>query len=121
MQIHLKQPEIQQALIQHLATQGIQTSGKNVDIVFTAGRKGSGLSAEISIEDGNALPDFGDDTPPEAPEGPPEIAVKAAKLSVVPPPEPAPKEDQPVATPEEAPVENVEGVARAKAATSLFN
>ena len=87
MQIQLKQTEIISALKQYITTQGIDLTDKDVTVTFTAGRKESGISAEIDIEE-NALPDFdiddnGDDAKP---------APKAAVLSVVvtaPSPEPA--------------------------------
>lgn len=51
MQINLKQNEIETALKQYIAQQGISLQGKNIYIAFTAGRKESGISAELSIED----------------------------------------------------------------------
>ena len=52
MQIQLKQAEITEALKQYIAKQGINLTGKEVTIDFTAGhRSKSGLTADISIED----------------------------------------------------------------------
>lgn len=51
MQINLKQSEIEVALKNYIAQQGINLSGKDVAISFTAGRKEAGISADISIED----------------------------------------------------------------------
>lgn len=51
MQIILKQESIEQALKQFIASQGINLTNKIVTVDFTAGRKGSGLSAELNIED----------------------------------------------------------------------
>lgn len=51
MQINLKQQEIESALKGYIASQGINLFNKDVNIAFTAGRKGSGLSAEVIIED----------------------------------------------------------------------
>lgn len=51
MKLYLKQAEIIDALKQFVAKQGFSLTGKSVDIAFTAGRKESGLSAEVSIED----------------------------------------------------------------------
>jgi hypothetical protein len=51
MRIQLKQPEIIQAITNYLVSQGIVVFNKDIQIVFTAGRKGSGLSAEININD----------------------------------------------------------------------
>ena len=65
MQINLKQSEIVEALKQYVSRQGINLAGKDVAIAFTAGRKESGISAEISIEDAD-IPDFfgGEPNPP---------------------------------------------------------
>ena len=51
MIINLKQNEIEQALRAYVAAQGISLSGKELTIAFTAGRRESGISAEISIDD----------------------------------------------------------------------
>lgn len=51
MLITLKQHEIVAALRLYVATNGINLSGKSLDVAFTAGRKESGLTAEVSIED----------------------------------------------------------------------
>ena len=51
MQIHLKQKEIEAALKLFVARQGISLTGKTVAVAFTAGRKDTGLSAELTIED----------------------------------------------------------------------
>ena len=57
MQIQLKQSEIIQALKLYISTQGINLNGKTVEVAFTAGRKETGLSADIDIQDieGNAV------------------------------------------------------------------
>jgi len=78
MQIQLKQTEIISALKQFISSQGIDLTGKDVSVTFTAGRKESGISAEMDIEE-NALPDFaeaGDDLDPQQ-------AAKVAVLSMV--------------------------------------
>lgn len=49
MQISLKQSEIVSAIRGYIETQGINLSGKNVDISFTSGRKGNGLTADVNI------------------------------------------------------------------------
>lgn len=59
MIINLKQAEIVAALKLYINQQGINLAGKTVTIDFTAGRKESGLSAEINIEDG-AVPGYTD-------------------------------------------------------------
>ena len=58
MQISLKQNEIEVALKNYLSQQGISLYARDVSIAFTAGRKESGISAEITIEDAD-IP-FGD-------------------------------------------------------------
>lgn len=49
MQISLKQSEIVSAIRGYIESQGINLSGKNVDISFTSGRKGNGLTADVDI------------------------------------------------------------------------
>ena len=57
MQVQLKQAEIISALKQYISGQGISLQGKQVEMTFTAGRKESGISVEISIDDVD-IPDF---------------------------------------------------------------
>lgn len=57
MQVQLKQAEIIAALKQYISGQGISLQGKQVEMAFTAGRKESGISVEISIDDVD-IPDF---------------------------------------------------------------
>lgn len=51
MQINLKQAEIEVALRDYVSKLGISLEGREVDIVFTNGRKSNGLSADIEISD----------------------------------------------------------------------
>lgn len=51
MQVNLKQKEIEAALRDYVANQGLSLIGKTIDIQFTAGRKEAGISAEIDIQD----------------------------------------------------------------------
>ena len=51
MQIHLKQREIEAALKMFVSQQGINLTNKVIEVSFTAGRKDTGLSAELTIED----------------------------------------------------------------------
>lgn len=51
MQIILKQPDIEQALKGHIKAQGINLTGKDVSMSFTAGRKEAGISVELNITD----------------------------------------------------------------------
>ncbi len=55
MQISLKQSEIIAAIRGYIETQGINLSGKNVDITFTSGRKGNGVSADVDIYTGEKV------------------------------------------------------------------
>ena len=57
MNITIKQREIQAALLNYIAQQGITLADKEVTITFTAGRKEAGITAEISIEDA-AMPEI---------------------------------------------------------------
>lgn len=50
MRIHLIQEEIVAALKQYISDKGIDLSAKDVSITFTAGRKNTGLSADMQIE-----------------------------------------------------------------------
>lgn len=77
MQIQLKQTEIITAVKQYITSQGIDLWGKNVTVTFIAGRKESGIFADIDIEE-NILPDFAAADDNEIP------AHKAAVLSMVP-------------------------------------
>ena len=61
MQISLKQSEIVAALKAYVVQQGFNLAGKTVSIDFTAGRKESGITADIDIEDADQLPDLGVD------------------------------------------------------------
>lgn len=79
MIINLKQTEIEQALRAYVVAQGISLHGKDLTISFTAGRRESGISAEISIDDVE-IPGFTNDVyVAEVP-----VAAKAAVLSLAP-------------------------------------
>lgn len=62
MQINLTQSEIVVALKNYISQQGINLYSKEVSISFTAGRKESGISAAMDIEDID-LPQFGEAEP----------------------------------------------------------
>lgn len=51
MQVQLKQSEIEAALKGYIAQQGINLTNKSITCTFTAGRKDSGISVELEIED----------------------------------------------------------------------
>ena len=50
MLIQLKQKEIEKALAMYIEAQGISLVNKTVYVAFTAGRKDSGLTADVEIE-----------------------------------------------------------------------
>jgi hypothetical protein len=79
MQINLKQAEIVQALRAYVVAQGINLTGKDVDISFTAGRRESGISADITIEDA-VIPGYTNAVSDEAPE----VSAHVVTLAVVP-------------------------------------
>ena len=54
MQIQIKQTEVEQAIKDYLTKQGISLVDMDVAITFTSGRKGAGLTASVSIEQGVA-------------------------------------------------------------------
>ena len=54
MQITLKQSEIEVALKNYIVAQGINLTGKTIEVAFTAGRKEAGISAELDINDAGA-------------------------------------------------------------------
>lgn len=51
MQIIIKQSEIEVAVKNYIAELGINLTGKDVEVSFTAGRKEDGLSASLDIVD----------------------------------------------------------------------
>ena len=51
MQISLNQTEIESALKDYVAKQGIRLQGRVVSIEFTSGRKENGVSADLCISD----------------------------------------------------------------------
>ena len=59
MQVNLKQHEIEAALKNFISQQGISLVGKRVGISFTAGRKETGISADMTIEESD-IPGFND-------------------------------------------------------------
>ena len=94
MNIIIKQKEIEAGIKLYLLQQGIQLIGKSTEISFTAGRKDSGLSAEIEINDKEGVTSVVDSmiqqqapvapviAPVPAPIIPPAIAQAAEELSV---------------------------------------
>jgi hypothetical protein len=49
MKISLQQTEIEAALRADISAQGIATQGKDITFDFTMGRKGAGLTVEVTI------------------------------------------------------------------------
>jgi hypothetical protein len=56
MQVQLKQAELNAAVRQYVAAEGLSLVGKDVSIEFTAGRGENGITATVSIENGVTLP-----------------------------------------------------------------
>jgi len=54
MQITLNQDEIEKALKNYVASQGISITGKHVDVTLIAGRAPNGMSASINISNDDA-------------------------------------------------------------------
>lgn len=50
MQISLRQVEIEKAIVDYIADQGITIGNKEITVAFTAGRGDAGISASINIE-----------------------------------------------------------------------
>lgn len=96
MQINLKQVEIERALKNYIAQQGIDLYGKLIALSFTAGRKESGISVDISIEEDLEF------TVPAYTGAPPEMIRNAEQAVAVMAP--------PVFVSEQAPVEVGNGV-----------
>lgn len=65
MIINLKQTEIVAALKLYISQQGINLTNKEIQVSFTAGRKDTGLSAELTIEDGAGYVEIPGFTEPE--------------------------------------------------------
>lgn len=107
MIINLKQTEIEQALRAYVVAQGISLHGKDLTISFTAGRRESGISAEISIDEVE-IPGYSNDVyvADEAP-----VAATVASVEV-------PEEPQPV--PQEEAQEDAAPAVEAKPTVSLF-
>lgn len=115
MQITLRQREIEAALKGYVLQQGINLTGKTIAIAFTAGRKESGISAEIDIEEAGytGIPGYSD---AEADKVEAPVALTVVKTAF--PEIPAPHTEG-SDIPEQPPVVE-EPVEAKKTATSLF-
>ena len=116
MRIQLRQTEIEEALQQYIANQGINLTGKVVEIGFTASRSADGLTADVDIT--NAP----DNTKPT--QAIPRAVNTEAQVAEQPT---APAEEVPVAETKENPfagsdeADAVEEATEATPAVSLFN
>lgn len=113
MIINLKQTEIELALRAYVVAQGISLHGKDLSISFTAGRRESGISAEISIDDVE-IPGYTNTVAEEVEvTKAPVISMAPAAATVTPA-----EEAQPV--PQEEVQEDAAPVVEAKPTVSLF-
>jgi hypothetical protein len=97
MQISLKQREIENAIRAYISAQGINLTGKDVTIDFTAGRSQSGLTADINIEEAGVgaqspqpLGGVNTTTNDQAKKSEPVLTGKAAEAKTAPDPTPYP-------------------------------
>ena len=110
MRIQLRQTEIEEALQQYIANQGINLTGKVVEIGFTASRSADGLTADVDITNAtdSAKPAQAIPRAPVKAEAP--VAEQPAEEA------PAQEEQAPEAQAEEAPAKEP-----ATPASSLFS
>lgn len=139
MQVTLKQKEIVAAITAHLGAGGLSVSGKEISVKFTAGRKGDGLVAQVSIDEQEDVPGYGAADIPVKPkpakvaealakrveastEGQATAAVSATEGVSTAGTEAGAEADAAVAS-DEAPleVESADGTAKATPAPNLFN
>jgi hypothetical protein len=81
MDIHIKQKEIEVAIEDYIANQGINLVNKNVSMSFTAGRGGSGISADINIEEKKELKPTTLGTPTQRAEALAKAAAEESEIS----------------------------------------
>ena len=55
MKIQLTQTNIVEGIKMYLQSQGIKMQGRDIQVLFTAGRKQSGLIADVDIEDNSDI------------------------------------------------------------------
>ena len=55
MKIQLSQSNIIEGIKMYLQSQGIKLHGRDLQVLFTAGRKQSGLTADVDIEDNSEI------------------------------------------------------------------
>ncbi len=54
MDLTLNDGEIKEAIVNYVSANGVNTSGKRVDVTIVTGRKNSGSKAEVVISDADA-------------------------------------------------------------------
>lgn len=55
MKIQLNQTNIVEGIKMYIQSQGINLDGRDIQVVFTAGRSRSGMTADVDIEDNSAI------------------------------------------------------------------
>ena len=55
MKIQLSQTNIVEGIKMYLQSQGIKLQGRDIQVLFTAGRKQSGLIADVDVEDNSDI------------------------------------------------------------------
>lgn len=114
MIINLKQTEIEQALRAYVISQGISLHGKDLTISFTAGRRESGISAEISIDDVE-IPGYSNDVyVADAAPVAKDVVVRPAMVTS------AEVQEEPQPVPQEEAQEDAAPAVEAKPTVSLF-
>ena len=114
MIINLKQTEIEQALRAYVISQGISLHGKDLTISFTAGRRESGISAEISIDDVE-IPGYSNDVyVADAAPVAKDVVVRPATVTS------AEVQEEPQPVPQEEAQEDAAPAVEAKPTVSLF-
>lgn len=118
MIINLKQTEIEQALRAYVISQGISLHGKDLTISFTAGRRESGISAEISIDDVE-IPGYSNDVyVADAAPVAKDVVVRPTPVTATVTSDEGQEESQPV--PQEEAQEDAAPAVEAKPTVSLF-
>lgn len=93
MKINLRQADIEQALKMYLTSQGIVLQDRTFEVTFRAGRKGSGLSADVNIGTAEVK------LLSEPEEAPAVAEAKPVEATVTPAPVFTPEAETPIAAP----------------------
>lgn len=101
MKIQLSQANIVEGIKMYLQSQGIKMQGRDIQVLFTAGRKQSGLIADVDIEDNSDIgspitdvPYKGDDFIPYPEDTKPQSLEKAYPVQAEPADEEVIKEEE---------------------------